>query len=196
LRTIWAEADPVMRELGRPTVEQAVQSARASIEHGRSPLEVIGDDQIACREPFLQLTRQALEDGTLLLTPSYVAGSGHGHIVALPGLLSVAFGAGVSSDMARHRATAERIARDLKLLSDPTRVLILTELDRTPATVGEIAERVGVAQPTASVHVRQLREAGLLVATRDGASSSYRVERSRLREALKGAHDALLPVAE
>jgi DNA-binding transcriptional ArsR family regulator len=75
-------------------------------------------------------------------------------------------------------------------------VLILTELDRTPATVGEIAERVGVAQPTASVHVRQLREAGLLVATRDGASSSYRVERSRLREALKGAHDALLPVAE
>jgi hypothetical protein len=80
LRTIWAEADPVMRELGRPTVERAVQSARASIEHGRSPLEVIGDDQIACREPFLQLTRQALEDGTLLLTPSYVAGSGHGHI--------------------------------------------------------------------------------------------------------------------
>ena len=98
--------------------------------------------------------------------------------------------------MARNRATAERVARDLKLLSDPTRVLILTELDRTPATVGEIAQRVGVAQPTASVHVRQLREAGLLTATRDGASSSYRVERARVREALQSAHDALLPVGE
>ena len=62
--------------------------------------------------------------------------------------------------MARNRAAAERVARDLKLLSDPTRVLILTELDREPGTVGEIARRVGVAQPTASVHVRQLREAG------------------------------------
>ena len=97
--------------------------------------------------------------------------------MALPGLLSVAIGTGVTSDIARQRATAEGVARDLKLLSDPTRVLILTELDRTPATVGEIARRVGIAQPTASVHVRQLREAGLLTATREGASSSYRVER-------------------
>lgn len=192
LRTVWAEAGPAVRELGRPTVERAVQSARAAIEHGRSPLEVVGDDHIACREPWVHLSEVALQEGTLVLTPSYVAGNGHGHIIELPGLVSVAYGTGVSSDMARHRATAERVARDFKLLSDPTRVLILTELDREPATVGAIADRVGVAQPTASVHVRQLREAGLLVATRDGASSSYRVERSRLREALASAHDALL----
>ena len=110
-------------------------------------------------------------------------------------MLSVAIGTGVSTDMAHQRAAAERVAHDFKLLSDPTRVLILTELDRTPATVGQIAERVGVAQPTASVHVRQLREAGLLSATRDGSSTSYRVERLRLREALQGAQDALLPTA-
>ena len=67
----------------------------------------------------------------------YMAG-GHGHIVALPGVLSVAIGTGDTSDIARQRATAEGVARDLKLLSDPTRVLILTELDRTPATVGEM----------------------------------------------------------
>ena len=72
-------------------------------------------------------------------------------------------------------------------------MLILTELDRTPGTVGQIAERVGVAQPTASVHIRQLREAGLLEATRDGGSTSYRVQRSQVREALRSAHEALLP---
>ena len=75
-------------------------------------------------------------------------------------------------------------------------MLILTELDREPGTVGEIAERVGVAQPTASVHVRQLREAGLLESTREGNSSSYRVDRHTLRAALQSAHDALLPAAE
>jgi DNA-binding transcriptional ArsR family regulator len=194
MRAVWADGEQHLRELGRPTVERAVQRACASLEHGQSPLELLGEHHIARREAYLPLTQRALRDGTLLITPCYLAG-GHGHIVALPGLLSVAIGCGVSTDMARQRATAERVARDLKLLSDPTRVLILTELDRTPATVGEIAVRVGVAQPTASVHVRQLREAGLLEATREGSSSTYRVERARLREALQSAHDALLPAA-
>ncbi|HEY3613642.1 MAG TPA: metalloregulator ArsR/SmtB family transcription factor [Gaiellales bacterium] len=191
LRRIWDEASPVIYDLGRPTVERAVLRACASMEHGQSPLEVVGGNHIARREKFAALTENALRDGTLLLSPCYIAG-GHGHIVALPGFLSVAIGTGVTTDMARSRAVAERVARGLKLLSDPTRLLILTELDREAATVGEIAQRVGVAQPTASVHVRQLREAGLLTATRDGASSSYAVERARVREVLEGAHDALL----
>jgi DNA-binding transcriptional ArsR family regulator len=193
LGAVWSDAEPVLRELGRPTVERAVVAMCASMEHGRPALDVIGDDHIASREPYRRLAEQALHDRTLVITPSFVAGRGHGHIVALPGLLSVAVGTGVTTDMARNRATAERIARDLTLLSDPTRVLILTELERAPATVGEIARRVGIAQPTASVHVRQLRDAGLVTATREGASSTYRVERSRLQEALRGAHDALLP---
>jgi DNA-binding HxlR family transcriptional regulator len=194
LRAVWAEGEPLLREVGRATVERAALRARASIEHGQSPIELIPEGHISRREKFLPLTERALHNGKLVLTPCYLSG-GHGHIVALPGMLSVAIGTGVTPDMAHQRAAAERVAHDFKLLSDPTRVLILTELDRTPATVGQIAERVGVAQPTASVHVRQLREAGLLVATRDGASSSYRVERSRLRQALQSAHEALLPVS-
>jgi DNA-binding transcriptional ArsR family regulator len=194
LRRVWAEAETLIDELGRPTVERAILRTCAAMEHGQSPLEVVGDDHISRRAKFHALTESALHDRTLLLTPCYIAGE-HGHIVALPGLLSVAVGTGVTTDMARNRAAAERVARDLKLLSDPTRVLILTELDREPATVGEIALRVGVAQPTASVHVRQLREAGLLRATRDGSSSSYAVDRDRLQNALRSAHDALLPEA-
>jgi ArsR family transcriptional regulator len=195
LRAVWADGEPLLREVGRATVERAVQRACASIEHGLSPIDLIPERHIARREQFLPMTQRALDEGTLVLTPCYLAGE-HGHIVALPGMLSVAIGTGVTTDMARQRAAAEGVARDLKLLSDPTRVLILTELDREPATVGEIALRVGVAQPTASVHVRQLREAGLLEATRDGGSSSYRVERHKLRAALQSAHDALLPAAD
>jgi DNA-binding transcriptional ArsR family regulator len=195
LRAVWADGGPLLRELGRPTIERAVTRACASLEHGLSPIELIPEGHIARRENFLPMTERALRNGTLTLTPCYLAG-GHGHIVALPGMLSVAIGTGVTTDMARQRAAAEGVAHDLKLLSDPTRVLILTELDREPGTVGEIALRVGVAQPTASVHVRQLREAGLLEATRDGNSSSYRVERHKLRATLQSAHDALLPAAE
>lgn len=192
LRAVWADVGPLLQELGRPTIERAVARACASIEHGLSPVDLIPEGHIALRESYVHLTQRAWRDGTLMLTPCYLAGS-HGHIVALPGMLSVAIGTGVTTDMARQRAAAEHVARDLKLLSDPTRLLILTELDREPGTVGEIAVRVGVAQPTASVHVRQLREAGLLEATRHGASSSYHVERHELRATLQRAHDALLP---
>jgi DNA-binding transcriptional ArsR family regulator len=195
LRAVWDDGGPVLREFGRPTIERAVTRACSSIEHGLSPLDLIPEGHIARREKFLPMTRRALQDGSLTLMPCYLAG-GHGHIVALPGMLSIAIGTGVTTDMARQRAAAEVVARDLKLLSDPTRVLILTELDREPGTVGEIAQRVGVAQPTASVHVRQLREAGLLESTREGNSSSYRVDRRTLRAALQSAHDALLPAAE
>ena len=140
----------------------------------------------------MPLTERALRTDELVLTPCYLAG-GHGHIVALPGMLSVAIGTEGSMDMAHQRAAAERLAHDSKLLSDPTRVLILTELDRAPSTVGAIAERVGVAQPTASVHVRQLREAGLLCDARR-QQHSYRVERHRLREARQSAQESLLPM--
>jgi ArsR family transcriptional regulator len=195
LRAVWADAGPLLRELGRPTIERAVTRSCASLEHGLSPIDLIPEGHIARRDSFLPRTERALRDGTLTLMPCYLAG-GHGHIVALLGMLSVAIGTGVTTDMARQRAAAEVVAHDLKLLSDPTRVLILKELDREPGTVGEIAIRVGIAQPTASVHVRQLREAGLLEATRDGNSSSYRVERHRLRATLQSAHDALLPASD
>lgn len=194
LRAVWADGEPQLRELGRSAVDRSVQRMCSSLEHGQAAIELLPENHIARRAPYLPMTQRALARGTLMLSPCYLAGT-HGHVVALPGLLHVAIGTGVTTDMARQRATAERVAKDLKLLSDPTRVLILSELDRTPATVGEIAQRVGVAQPTASVHVRQLREAGLLEATRDGGSASYRVERSRVRAALQRAHDALLPAA-
>jgi ArsR family transcriptional regulator len=192
LRAVWADAEPQLRELGMTTVDRCVARMSASLDHGQSALELLPENHISCRQEFLPLARRALADGTLMLSPSYLAGT-HGHVVALPGLLHVAVGTGVTSDMARQRAAAESVAREMKLLSDPTRVLILTELDRSPATVSEIAQRVGVAQPTASVHVRQLREAGLLEATRDGSSASYRVVRVRLRESLDRAREALAP---
>ena len=51
LRDGLVRAEPVLRELGRPTVERAVLSVCASLEHGRSALDVIGEEHIACREP-------------------------------------------------------------------------------------------------------------------------------------------------
>jgi DNA-binding transcriptional ArsR family regulator len=59
-------------------------------------------------------------------------------------------------------------ARRFKALGDPTRLAILEAAGRRPRTVGELASLMGIAQPTASTHIRILRESGLLVAAPGG----------------------------
>jgi DNA-binding transcriptional ArsR family regulator len=52
-------------------------------------------------------------------------------------------------------------------LADPTRRAILARLSRGDATVSELAEPFGLAQPTISKHLRVLEEAGLIQQGRD-----------------------------
>jgi ArsR family transcriptional regulator, arsenate/arsenite/antimonite-responsive transcriptional repressor len=191
LRDLWTLAEPAWTALGRPTVERSITRLQASLDHGVSALDLIPEGHIAHKPHFREMVQAAVRDNTLIVTPSYFAGT-HGHIVALPGALSVALGAGVTEGMARRRTDAERVAGELKLLSDPTRVLILGELEREPMTVGDTARCVGIAQPTASVHLRQLREAGLIEARREDARTVYVVQRGRLRDVIDGARATLL----
>jgi DNA-binding transcriptional ArsR family regulator len=52
-------------------------------------------------------------------------------------------------------------------LSDPTRRAMLARLAKSDATVNELAEPFGMAQPTISKHLRVLEEAGLIRTARD-----------------------------
>lgn len=52
-------------------------------------------------------------------------------------------------------------------LSDPTRRAILGRLAQGEATVNELAEPFGLAQPTISKHLRVLEDAGLIEQGRD-----------------------------
>ena len=58
--------------------------------------------------------------------------------------------------------------RPLRALADPTRLAIFGYLKAGPAAVSDIAEAFLLSQPTVSVHVKRLREAGLVTAERHG----------------------------
>lgn len=61
-------------------------------------------------------------------------------------------------------------------LGDATRVRVLhTVASEGPLAVGDLAARVGVAQPTCSHHVKLLAEAGFVRTTRRGTSTEVRV---------------------
>lgn len=69
------------------------------------------------------------------------------------------------------RDEAEQIARNLKAMADPTRIQLLGLIQQAPdgrASVTELAERLGLAQPTATHHLKVLTDEGLLERVQEG----------------------------
>lgn len=63
------------------------------------------------------------------------------------------------------RADAERLAGLLQVVSDPTRLQLLSLVRASPggeANVGDLTAPLGLSQPTVSYHLKVLVEAGLL----------------------------------
>lgn len=60
-----------------------------------------------------------------------------------------------------------------KALSDPTRREILRLLRTGPKSSGQLAEHFDSAWPTVSRHLAVLRDAGLIISTRDGQNILY-----------------------
>ncbi|HSF42768.1 MAG TPA: metalloregulator ArsR/SmtB family transcription factor [Thermoanaerobaculia bacterium] len=85
------------------------------------------------------------------------------------------------------------LAERLKALADPTRLHILRELARGPLCACRIQARVGVAANLLSHHLKVLREAELISATRHGRWIDYALDSARLealRRAIPGAEEA------
>lgn len=73
------------------------------------------------------------------------------------------------------RGDLDRAARLFKVLGNETRLQLLVLVDDEPSTVGGLVERAGISQPLVSQHLRTLREAGLVSATRAGREVTYEV---------------------
>ncbi|MDX9786048.1 MAG: metalloregulator ArsR/SmtB family transcription factor [Desulfobacterales bacterium] len=63
----------------------------------------------------------------------------------------------------------------MKALSDPNRVKIVKILQRKVLCVCEIKEALGLAQSSASKHLKILEEAGLITYSKDGLWVNYRL---------------------
>jgi len=69
-------------------------------------------------------------------------------------------------------------------LADPRRILLLYTLNEKPRNVSELAEELGISQPTASRHLNMLRERGLVTAKREGQSVVNSLADKRIIQAL------------
>ena len=62
-----------------------------------------------------------------------------------------------------------------EIIAEPNRRAILSLLVSSEQSVGEIENRLRMAQPTVSKHLRVLREAGFVESTVDGQRRVYRL---------------------
>jgi ArsR family transcriptional regulator len=69
-------------------------------------------------------------------------------------------------------------------LADPRRILLLYALNEKPRNVSELADELGISQPTASRHLNMLRERGLVTAKREGQSVVNSLADKRIIQAL------------
>jgi DNA-binding transcriptional ArsR family regulator len=70
----------------------------------------------------------------------------------------------------------------LHALSDRSRRTVLEVLRHRPATVGDLANRLPIARPGVSRHLRVLREAGLVVVQQDAQRRVYSLRPEPLAE--------------
>jgi len=66
------------------------------------------------------------------------------------------------------------LANMAKAIAHPARIAILQQLVRTNACIcGGLAEELGLAQPTISQHLKELKIAGIIQGTVEGTSVCY-----------------------
>ncbi len=139
--------------------------------------------------------RSAEGQQELVVVPLYFAAAG-GFSFASGGRQFVGFGLSSEAVFEDTRSKVDREAHGIKALADPTRLLLLTLITRYSGfalTVGDLAQYLGVSQPTVSGHLKVLREGGLVEVERRGNKSLYRADIARIRGLLGDLADTLLP---
>jgi len=157
LQEVWAPVDEMWQQ-ALPVVEEGGRNIIAQYERGRSLESFIpkGCDILDERLPEILAGVEA--GHPLLFVPCLFFGSSL--YIEVSGLVII--GVGVNQDDVVARARTESVARRLKAVADPTRLALLHSLANAPSTVGDLAQLFRLAQPTVSMHIKVLRENGLV----------------------------------
>ncbi|MCA1984710.1 ArsR/SmtB family transcription factor [Nocardioides nematodiphilus] len=84
-------------------------------------------------------------------------------------------------------SSAKVLAATLQALATPSRLLILDRLRRSAATVGDLAQSIGMEQPAVSQQLRILRNLRLVTGERNGRSIVYELYDDHVAELLDQA---------
>lgn len=82
-----------------------------------------------------------------------------------------------------YTAEQNELASVCKVLGHPARIAILQYLAGTKACItGDIVDEIGLAQPTISQHLRELKNIGIVQGTIEGTSVNYCINKTKWEE--------------
>ena len=190
VRETWAVLKPYWQSTGRSAAEEMLQHIRPQLARGADVRSIMPPNHWVRREGTRELVDESVENGELVVVPLGMAGIGMAFF-ALPGLVIAALGPESEKRTAMGRERAERGASRFKLLADPTRLAILSDLLNCPKSITDLAGAFELSQPTVSVHVKMLREAGLLDSRKEKGHTLYSASEERTRALLNEASAAV-----
>ena len=164
LEELWLAVDPWWKRKGAPDVERTAADIRRTLARGVKWHEVVTTECPTFIEHLPEIIDRTELGHRVLLAPCALFGKGL--YLELPDCILVGFG--VRGEVQVSRARTEAVVPALRVLADPTRLAIFDYLKMGPFAVSDIAQAFKLAQPTVSVHIKRLREAGLVMAKRRG----------------------------
>jgi DNA-binding transcriptional ArsR family regulator len=161
LADLWAPVNERW-QAALPELELAGRIAKDRIERGGLQLGMT-DSTCAVFQAHLPEINERMNHGyPLLIAPCYFFGKSL--YLEFPGVTVI--GSGFTNNDLGARARTKALAIRLKTVADPTRLALLHFLAGAPSTVSDLATSFDLAQPTVSMHIKSLRESGLVRAER------------------------------
>jgi DNA-binding transcriptional ArsR family regulator len=183
LRQLWAWLEPQWLSEGQPICKAACERFVEQFGVHQDILSALPAHHFVQFEKSKQYIKKAMQQGTVLVIPLFFALGGGFSVDAENQHL---IGYGIRSEDT-HQALTQAVtqtALHLKTLADPTRLMLLTLLQRYQhfeMSVSDFAEQLGVTQPTISGHLKLLRESGLVTLEKKGNKSLYKLETDMLK---------------
>lgn len=190
LRDFWGALEPFWRSTGRRVAGEMAAELRRKLRECDDLRAVLPSSSFVRKERYAPLIAASMERGQLVLVPLAMALEGK-LMYALPDLVVIGHGPEADRTLSREREQAAAAAARLKVLADPTRNAILGRILHHPTSITDLASMLDLSQPTVSVHVKMLREAGLVKAEKSGASTLYSAERATIERFVTSALSGL-----
>ena len=191
LADAWSLIEPAWRTKGLTVARAAASRLEERFRAGEPLLSAVSP-----RHPLAAAQRagspllELLETRPVVVAPLYFCMSG-GHLLDVGGIVHLGLPASGLAPI-RKAADAMYAAHLARVLNEHSRVLVLIDLLTRESSVGELARRLDLAQPTVSTHVRQLVTAGLVSPLKRGARTLYQADRRRVQGLLDDIASVLL----
>lgn len=193
LRAFWAYLEPDWAAEGEQQAAEASQTFQAKYAAGGDVLAALPAHHFVRFESSVVQIRQAAAQRAVHVIPLYFCKAG-GFVFDIPGKVFIGYGLQTDDHHQQLAGEVAASAGQLRALADPTRLMLLTLLaqkQRFDMSVTDLAEQLGVTQPTVSGHLKLMREAGFITLEKRGQKSLYRVQVDAVKDSLLGVLERL-----